>query len=221
MEKKKTPSSLSNASPPNFQLTTNTICCKIYLKTKTLILQVDVKNLNVRIFENNKADLLVRDISVQAGSEIDVASNSDESNSPTHLGKKMNMLKVLRIPEESYLLVEGEPFGEKVMLLRNVFLKCKIVDVNIHPQILKFVAHFSKLVKSFEPKLPKIHEKPSEDKIRKLAQEPIFLIRSLYAHPINLCLTVKTTPNMDFSNMITIPEFSLISKCFRPSVFGK
>ena len=106
------------------------------------------------------------------------------------------------------------------MLLRNVFLKCKIVDVNIHPQILKFVAHFNKLIKSLESAIP-VPQRPSENKIRKLAKEPIFLIRSLYAHPINLCLSVKTTPNMDFSNMITIPEFSLISKCFRPSMFVK
>ena len=90
-------------------------------------LSIGVQALTVRLLEQGKLDCLIQDISIR---------NEDSKD---HL---------LRIPEETYLLVEGRAMRDGYfLLLKNLFLKCKNIIVNIRRQVpyslIELVANLS------------------------------------------------------------------------------
>lgn len=60
-----------------------------------------------------------------------------------------------------------------------------------------------------------------DKKICLLKNEKVLLIRSLYIHPINLCLCMEINNNLDFSNMIVLPEFNMTNKYSKIKYFSK
>jgi hypothetical protein len=82
---------------------------------KKIELTMGIKALTIRLLENGKLDCLIQDISVR------------NEETKDHL---------LRIPEETYLLLEGKVLDQNhFFLIKNVFLKCKNIIINIKRQM--------------------------------------------------------------------------------------
>ena len=102
-------------------------------------------------------------------------------------------------------------------MVKNVYMRCKIIDLHVNKQLLNVATVFSKMGKIVAEQIVSQNQNINKNKnnltynltetkkILQIAREKLLLIRSVYLHPINLCLTVQTNPSLDFSNMITLP----------------
>lgn len=118
---------------------------------------------------------------------------------------------MLRIADESYVLIESKLIAEKFIFLKNLFLKCKLVDVHLSKQFIQSILYFYKFIKEFT--IEKGMEK-KDSKIMSYMEEKVVLIKSMNLHSMNLCLSTDIN-NLDFSNMIVLPEFELSNKSYR------
>ena len=118
---------------PICQINTKRICLKIVSsrekKQEKKGIGLDIKFLNIRVFEVGKIDILLRDICLNC------------------LQTENNEGQVLRIADESYLLFEMKNINEKFILLKNVYLRCKLLDIHLTKQFLHSVLYFYKFIK--------------------------------------------------------------------------
>jgi len=48
------------------------------------------------------------------------------------------------------LLFEGKKYDDKLLLIKNVYVKCKIIDLHVNQQLLSAIAYLNKLGKFIE-----------------------------------------------------------------------
>lgn len=45
------------------------------------------------------------------------------------------------------MLIESKPYEDKLVLVKNVYMRCKIIDLHVNKQLLNTVTYFNKLAK--------------------------------------------------------------------------
>lgn len=120
------------------------------------------------------------------------------------------------------------------ILIKNLFVKCKNVIVNIKRQmpysLIELITTLSeRLALNIEQAEPAEQADPrryrenikklnGETKLRNHIKEPLLLIRNLYIHEIHLSLTIELE-NLSFSNVIILPFYELEGKFERMKSF--
>lgn len=92
--------------------------------------------------------MLIKDISISITAEQEEPTPSRGNSQASTTKTKLHSYQILRIPEESYLLFEGKTYGEKVLLIKNIYVKCKILDLHVNKHLLTLITHLNKLAKS-------------------------------------------------------------------------
>lgn len=85
-----------------------------------------------------KSDFLLKDIT------FSILHDSKDGNSPKKTSVEPSHLQILRIPEESYFLLEHKLFDQKILLIKNLFLKCKIIDLHVNKHLLSFLVYLQR-----------------------------------------------------------------------------